>query len=157
MKSSTLYTCCRGTVCNLTRHRSLYDGVRRVSGLRRDPAVSTHPTEQQTSTLSQESCAGYLLLQSVRNPHRILARGSESVFKWDVWIGVGSSAENAGSLRNSETRRTPSIIYINPSLRDLGTSRGGFSGFSQGPLTGQGPCYTIAKIDKNKFEIHQNT
>ena len=51
-------------------------------------------------------CAGYLLLQIVRNPHIILARGSESVFKLDVWIGVGSSAETAGSLRREGgTRR----------------------------------------------------
>ena len=89
----------------------VYNGVRRGSGLRRDPAVSaidpqisTHLTEKQTPTLSQEFSAGYLLLQIVRNPHRILAIWSESVFKLDVWICVGSVAESAESLRNPETR-----------------------------------------------------
>ena len=34
--------------------------------------------------------------------------GRSPVLQWDVGIGVGSSAETAGSLRNPETRRTPS-------------------------------------------------
>ena len=40
----------------------------------------------------------------------ILARESES--QWDVWIvGVESSSETAGSLRNPKTRRTPSYRH----------------------------------------------
>ena len=60
------------------------------------PHIFTHSTEKQTTTLSQEFCEGYLLLQLVRNPHRILAREDWSL--WDVPIGEGSSAETAGSL-----------------------------------------------------------
>ena len=30
------------------------------------------------------------------------------MFQWDVWIGVGSSADIARALRNPETRPTPS-------------------------------------------------
>ena len=40
----------------------------------------------------------------------LTTRGSETVFQWDVWIGVGSSVETAGSLRIPETRRTPSLV-----------------------------------------------
>ena len=58
---------------------------------------SSHPTEKQTPTLSQEFCSGYLLLQIVRYPQNLFAKGSESVFQWIAWIGVGSSAETAGS------------------------------------------------------------
>ena len=95
-----------------------YAGFRDYVGT---PRISTHPTEKQITTLSQEFCAGYVLLQIVRNPHRILARESESVIQWDVWIGVGSSAETAGSLLNPETRRTPSYEKL-MSLVECGTA-----------------------------------
>ena len=72
------------------------------------PHQSTHPTKKQNSTLSQELCAGCELFEVISNPHRTLARGSEFVFLWDMWICVGSSVETAESLRNLETRRTPS-------------------------------------------------
>ena len=65
----------------------MYDGVRRVSGLRREPAVSgedlTHiyisHRKKKTPTLSQEFRAGYVLLQI------ILAREVENIFQWDVY------------------------------------------------------------------------
>ena len=63
---------------------STYDGLCRVSGLRRDPAV----------------CVEDL---------RILARGS------DTQICVRSYTKTAGSLRNLETRRTPSLYMSTPS------------------------------------------
>ena len=62
------------------------DGVRRAGsqdylGTPQSPLktrhISTHPTKKQAPTLSQELRAGYLFLQIVRNPHRILARGSD--------------------------------------------------------------------------------
>ena len=59
----------------------------------------------QTPTLSQEFCVGCEQFEVISKPCRVLARGSESVFQWDVWICVGSSAESAGSLRNPLTRR----------------------------------------------------
>ena len=82
------------------------------SGLHREPAVSaedpTHSTEKQTPTLiAKILCKPF---EAISNPHRTLARGSESVFQWDVWICVGSSAETAESLRNPETRGTPSYV-----------------------------------------------
>ena len=99
------------------RNTELVDIWRRVSGLRRDPAVSTEaPTHIHTphcktdyDPLVRVLC-GLLITSKVRNPRRILPKGSESVFQWNVWIGVESSAETAGSLRNPETRRTPSYV-----------------------------------------------
>ena len=36
--------------------------------------------------------------------------GRDHLFQWDVGISVGFSAETTGSLRNPETRRTPSPV-----------------------------------------------
>ena len=67
---------------------------------------STHPTEKQDSDP--------LVASSVhRTPAQNSQReGRSPVFQWDVWIGVGSSAETARFLRNPENRRTrPSYMY----------------------------------------------
>ena len=51
----------------------------------------------------------YLDFKVISNPHRILARGSGSVFQWDMWIYVGSPAETGGggSMRNPGTSASP--------------------------------------------------
>ena len=69
----------------MTGYAGSRDYVGTPQSKQKTPHISTHPTEKQTPTLSQDICAGYLLLQIVRNPHRVLGRESESVFKWDVW------------------------------------------------------------------------
>ena len=49
----------------LVTYNIIYDGVRRVSGLRRDLTVSaedpTHPTEKQIPTLSLQVLCGLLI------------------------------------------------------------------------------------------------
>ena len=51
--------------------------------------------------------------------HRIPAQNSQRegrgpLFQWDAGISVGLSTENTGSIRNPETRRTPSygLAYL---------------------------------------------
>ena len=101
--------------------RKTYDGVRRVSGLRRDPAVSSEdpqtdphiPLKNRLRPSHQNSVrvANYFKLQITRT--ELLREGRRrSLFFFggmcSVWICVGSSAETAGSLLHPETRRTPS-------------------------------------------------
>ena len=71
-----------------TKRDYSYDGVRRVSGLRREPSV--HKTRGSESTL--------------------LLQGGYHLFQWDVGISVGFFKETTGSLRHPETRRTPSYL-----------------------------------------------
>ena len=62
-------------------HQHTYDGVRRVSGLRRDPAQCAHirphtymySTEKQTPTLSQDFCAGCEQFEVISKPCRVIA------------------------------------------------------------------------------------
>ena len=63
----------------------------------------------QSPRSSVRVICSFLLLQIVRNPHRILARGSESVFQWDVWIDLGSSA---GSLYVIRRPSVPRHVYF---------------------------------------------
>ena len=92
-----------------------HDGVRRVSGLRREPAVSwtsrisVYPTEKQTPTLVR-ICVGRETFEVMINPHTTLMRGSESTFQLDTQICVGSSTETAGSLHTPKTLHTPSHV-----------------------------------------------
>ena len=53
-----------------------------------------------------------ILLKIVRNPHIILARGSESVFQWGKQVCVRSSTETAGSLRITGDLRPGVPIYV---------------------------------------------
>ena len=100
----------------MTGYAGSQDYVGTQQSPQKTPHRSTHPTEKHTPTLSQEFCADCELFELTSNPHRTLAKGSESVFQWDVRICVGSSEETAGSLRNPETRRTPSYIHWAGSL-----------------------------------------
>ena len=71
-----------------------------------------YPTEKQTRNLSQEFSAGYLLPKIVRNLHKILMRGSKSIFQRDILqICVRSSTETAGSLRNPRDPAYPVASY----------------------------------------------
>ena len=71
-----------------------YDGVRvyvgNLQSPQKTPHRSTHSTDKQTPILSQEFCVGCKLFEVTSIPHISLARGSdsESVFQWDVRIGV---------------------------------------------------------------------
>ena len=77
--------------------------------LHRRPHTYQHIPLKNRLRLSRcEFFAGYLLLQILRNRRELASKRSESVFQWDVWIGVGSSSETAGSLHNPQTRCTPS-------------------------------------------------
>ena len=53
------------------------------------PHRSTHSTEKETATLLREFCAGCELFEVISDPQRTLCKRVE-VFKWDVWICVGS-------------------------------------------------------------------
>ena len=55
--------------------------------------------------------------------------GRSPVFKWDVWIDVGSTTQTAGSLRNPETRRTPSYICTCQRKADLSGAPVEYSSF----------------------------
>ena len=105
-----------------------YAGARRVSGLRREPAEdstlhrSTYPTEKQTPTTSEKFCADCELCEVISNPYRPLEGGSESVFQWDVWICVGSSAETAESWLHDCDRR-PSLFCKLGSSRNIRDSQ----------------------------------
>ena len=72
----------------------IYDGVRWVSGLRKEPKVSVeNPTLIPTS-------------------HSLPREGRDHLFQWDVGISVGFSKCTTGFLRNHETRRcTPSYVH----------------------------------------------
>ena len=67
------------------------------------PHRSTHPTEKQTPTLSQELCAGCELFEVTRT--ELLGGGRILFFSGMCGVFCGN---HAGSLRNPETRRTPS-------------------------------------------------
>ena len=75
--------------------------------------VFTHPTEKQDSDplvadpdpLVASSVRVFCAKDSQRE-------GRSPVFQWDVLIVVGSSTETAGSLRNPETRRTPTYLAL---------------------------------------------
>ena len=70
----------------------IYDGVRRASELRTDLVVSVedliHIYENKLKNKLRPSRKNSVqvtsILQIVRNPHRILARGSEFIFQWDI-------------------------------------------------------------------------
>ena len=94
-----------------------YDGVRRVSGLRMEPAVSVEDLtyicvshwKVDSDPLVGNLC-GLIISYFVRNTHKFLTRGTEWTFQWDTQICVRSSTETVGSLRDPETRRTPSYV-----------------------------------------------
>ena len=99
----------------------LYDGVRRVSGLRREPVVSVeNPTLIPTSHWKIWSwpCRGrpsYCEFCAVVLCTELATRGSESAttesgstIQWDVGICVGCFTETKYSLLIPETRRNPS-------------------------------------------------
>ena len=92
-----------------------YAGPRYYVGTPQSPwrtsRISVNPTQKWTPTLSQEFCAVYLLLQFKLFATRteFLARGSESNFRWDIQICVGSSAETYVIPRPG----VPRHIYMN--------------------------------------------
>ena len=103
----------------------IYDGVRRVSGLRRLPVVSVkNPTLIPTSHRKGWSrpCRGRLRPSRCDSVHRTLAQNSQRegrslprqgryhLFRLDVGISVGFYTETTGSLRNPKTRRTPPYL-----------------------------------------------
>ena len=105
-----------------------YDGVRRVSGLRREPLVSVknptlipHPNEKddpdpvvaESDPLVASSVRVFCARNSQREGRSLPRQGRDHLFQWDVGISVGFFTETTGSLRNPETRRTPSYIYFN--------------------------------------------
>ena len=86
---------------------SIYDGVRRVSGLRREPTVYVSHWKVDSDPLVRNL---YRLRTISSILHRFLTRESEFTFQWDTQICVGSSTETAGFLRNPETWCTPSYV-----------------------------------------------
>ena len=80
---------------------------------------STHPTEKQTLAISQEFCEDCELFEVT------LARGSESVFQWNVWILLRSTyviprpgvprhicrLQNHGYLQNLQQSYSKASIY----------------------------------------------
>ena len=66
-----------------------HNRVRQVSGLRRDPAVSVEDLTHTyifhwkiySDPLARILCEQF---EVISDPHRILARGSESIFEWDI-------------------------------------------------------------------------
>ena len=95
----------------------IYDRVHRVKvgtrSLRGGPHAYLYiPLESRLRPFHDNSGPVNFLPQIVRNLHRIVTRGSESTFQWDTQICVRSSTETAGSLRNPETRRTPSFVIV---------------------------------------------
>ena len=99
-----------------------YDGVRRVSGLRREPVVSvknctliptshwkrwSRPCRDRLQPSRCEFCAR----NSQREGRSLPRQGRDHLFQWDVGIIVGFSTDTIGSLRNPETRRNPLYEY----------------------------------------------
>ena len=83
--------------CRLSSHMTGYAGSRDNLGTPQSPQTIPNIPLKNRLRPSRKSFVWvtcYMLI--VRNPHRILARGSESIFQWYIWIGVGSSAETAG-------------------------------------------------------------
>ena len=79
---------------------------------------STHPTEKQDSNpLVTRSVHRTPAQKSQRKGRSLQREGRSLVFQWDVWIGEGSSTETAVSLRNPESRRTPSYINLSYAIR----------------------------------------
>ena len=107
----------------MTGYAGSWDYVETPAVSAEDPHISTHPTEKQTPTLSQELCAGYILLKTVRNPHKILARGSESVFQWDTQTVCEVLHENCRVPTSSRDPAYPIIcIRVYRNLVKLGQS-----------------------------------
>ena len=67
----------------------IHDGVRRVS---------------------RSSVRGFCARNSQREGRSLPRLGRDHLFQWDVGISVGFSTGTTGSLRNPETRRTPSYV-----------------------------------------------
>ena len=82
----------------------------------RTPHRTRHPTKKHDSDPLVEA-SDPLVASSVHTRKELATgrslqrEGRSQVFQWDVWFGVGSSTETAGSLRNPETRRTPSNAW----------------------------------------------
>ena len=105
----------------------VYNGVRRVSGLRREPVVSlknptlipnSHwkddpdPLVGDSDPLVASSVRVFCAQNSQREGRSLPREGRDHLFLWDVGISVGFSTGTTGSLRNPETRRTPSYVTI---------------------------------------------
>ena len=104
----------------ITEHMTEYAGSRDYVGnlqsTWRTPHRSTYPTEKQDSDpLVASSVRAFCTQNSQRQGRGLQREGRSPVFKWDVWICVGSTTETAGSLCNPVTRRTQS--YACASIR----------------------------------------
>ena len=64
----------------MTRYAGSRDYVGTPQSPQKTPHRSKHPTEKQTSTLSQEFCAGYLLLQNFTTRTECLRKGRSLFF-----------------------------------------------------------------------------
>ena len=114
-----------GAIYTILLSNSIYDRVRRVSGLRWEPVVFVkNPTLIPASHWERwsrpcrgrlwpsrcEFCVGVLCTEFATRGSESATRGSGSSFLvgcWDQW-GKLFFTETTGSLRNPNTRRTPS-------------------------------------------------
>ena len=110
----------------LNKYKYIHDGVGRVSGLHREPVVSVeNPTLSPTShfkkmiptlfswktpTFVASSVRVFCARNSQQEGRSLPRKGRDHLFQWGVGISVGFSKETSGSLRNTETRRTPSYL-----------------------------------------------
>ena len=83
-----------------------YDGVHRVSGLRREPVVSV------------SSVRVFCPRNSQREGQSLPRHDRDHLSQWDVEISVGFFTETTGSLLNPETRRYPSYICMYLRVKD---------------------------------------
>ena len=96
-------------------HSTGYAGSRDYVGNLQSPwrtlHRSTHYTEKQDpDPLVASSVRVFCAQNSQREGRSVPREGRSPVFQWDVWIGVGSSAETARSLPNPGVRRTSSYL-----------------------------------------------
>ena len=104
----------------------IYDGVHRVSGLRREPVCSVReaphtdpniplkkdnpdPVVADSDPLVASPVRVFCARNSQREGWSLPRQGRDHLFQWDVGISAGLCTETTGSLRNLETRRNPSL------------------------------------------------
>ena len=101
---------------HMTGYARSRDYVENLSRLYRTPHWSQHPTEKDdpgpvvadSDPLVANSVQVFCARNSQREGRILPQQGQNHLFHWDVGISVGFFTETTGSLRNPETRHSPS-------------------------------------------------
>ena len=99
-----------------TGYAGLRDYVENLKSPCRTPHWSPHPTQKDDPDPVVADSDPIVANSVHRTPARegwsLPRQGRDHLLQWDVEISVGFFTETTGSIRNPETRRTPSIILI---------------------------------------------